>query len=122
MRKGSGVWVWVCTASRKEKACSVYKKNKVERGCVVATVVARAAPGGAVRESSGVWVCTASRKEKACKKNKAERGCEKNPQKRTPAFSWCLYVKGAVPACVVLLLLLLLATTAINQPAQGHGH
>mgnify|MGYP007075862866 CR=1 FL=1 len=36
MRKGSGVWVWVCTASRKEKACSVYKKNKVERGCVVA--------------------------------------------------------------------------------------
>ena len=88
MRKGSGVWVWVCTASRKEKACSVYKKNKVERGCVVATVVARAAPGGAVRESSGVWVCTASRKEKACKKNKAERGCEKNPQKRTPAFSW----------------------------------
>ena len=89
MRKGSGVWVWVCTASRKEKAC---KKNKVEhlveRGCVVA----RAAPGGAVRESSGVWVCTASRKEKACKKNKAERGCEKNPQKRTPAFSWCLYV------------------------------
>ena len=94
MRKGSGVWVWVCTASRKEKACSVYKKNKdkVERGCVVATVVARAAPGGAVRESSGVWVCAASRKEKACKKNKAERGCEKNPQKRTPAFSWCLYV------------------------------
>ena len=92
MRKGSGVWVWVCTASRKEKACSVYKKNKVERGCVVATVVARAAPGGAVREGSGVWVCTASRKEKACKKNKAERGCEKNPQKRTPAFSWCLYV------------------------------
>ena len=45
VRKGSGVWV--CTASRKEKACSVYKKNKVERGCVVATVVARAAPGGA---------------------------------------------------------------------------
>ena len=30
MRKGSGVWVWVCTASRKEKAC---KKNKAERGC-----------------------------------------------------------------------------------------
>ena len=60
MRKGSGVWVWVCTASRKEKACSVYKKNKVERGCVVATVVARAAPGGAVRESSGVWVCNIS--------------------------------------------------------------
>ena len=100
MRKGSGVWVWVCTASRKEKACSVYKKNKVERGCVVATVVARAAPGGAVRESSGVWVCTASRKEKACKKNKAERGCEKNPQKRTPAGLLLVPIRLGCRACL----------------------
>ena len=90
MRKGSGVWVWVCTASRKEKACSVYKKNKVERGCVVATVVARAAPGGAVRESSGVWVCTASIKEKACKK-KGSSGFSKSSaiaRPAKPALSW----------------------------------
>ena len=67
----------------------MYKKNKVERGCVVGRA------RGTRRRGKGeqwVWVCMAPRKEKSAQENEVERGCEKNPQKRTPAFSWCLYV------------------------------